>query len=691
MRFSFLPLSDRSARSLFQTSGLRSSGLRPSGLRVSGLTVAALLLCTPGLHAQDAAAPAQGTQSAAQPAAQGAQSAQGDTPAAAPAPVAKKKRKFIQKDEPAKGSKAAQTADKKQAGEPSQTAEQTSAPATANDTAAATPEKKNKLHIAKDERVKPTKDTVAELRREKKYNPLVGKDADLPDKQLYDKALVEEKKGHFDVARLDMQTLLSTYPESQYLMRTKLAYANAWFQEGGSAALAQAEQEYNDFITFFPNAPEAAEAQMRMGDIYLKQMDVPDRDYSKAIKAEAQYRIMMKTYPDAPPAVHKEAEQKLRDVQEVLAQREFDLAQFYALRNNMAAGIARYQTVIDTYPLFSHMDDTLIGLGDAYETNARNVRAQPICQKGLTVPCLPEAAKARLEEEYDGKAAAAYRTVVLDHAAAPHAEDARERLQGMNLPLPTPTAQQVAASEALEGSRAQYTMRKRLELLLIRKPDTVTAAQVGAPPLEDAPATVAPTIVKQIQADYESALNPAAVHAAAPAAPSPETSASEGPAQPSNAPGVSSPLTLSDVKTIDGSTGTVTEMTPATDTGNGGSTIGNGAASLGAEILTPGVTAGSMTGGAISNRASDRPAATGKADANYGIVAPAQPNNTVLPAAEAAAPAPDAVNEAAGLKQPAAEQKDPNKKKNPKPSFDKNDESSSKHKKKKGVDKINPF
>ena len=58
-------------------------------------------------------------------------------------------------------------------------------------------------------------------------------------------------------------------------MRAKLAVADSWYQEGGSAALAQAEQEYTDFITFFPNAPEAAEAQMRIGDIYFKQMDVP--------------------------------------------------------------------------------------------------------------------------------------------------------------------------------------------------------------------------------------------------------------------------------------------------------------------------------------------------------------------------------------------------------------------------------
>ncbi len=625
------------------------------------------------------------------------------TPAAAPTPKPKKKSHIVKEDrgqsKPAPNTQASGT--KTPAAKPASTsaadtgtaAAGTNAAGTAATVASDTTSSKPKHpHITHDDRVQQTKDTKAELRREKKYNPLVGKDADLPDKQLYDKALTEEKRGHFDVARLDLQTLLNTYPDSQYLMRSKLAVANSWFQEGGSAALAQAEQEYGDFITFFPNAPEASEAQMRMGDIYMKQMDVPDRDYAKALKAEAQYRIMLKTYPDAPASVHKEAEQKLRDVQEVMAQREFDLGQFYGLRNNYAAAIARYQTTIDTYPLFSHMDDALIGLGDAYEAEAKLIRSQP----------LPEGAKAKLEEEYDGKAAAAYREVALNHAAAPHAEDAKERLQTMGLPLPTPTAQQVAASEALEGSRAQYTMRKRLELLLIRKPDTVTAAQLGAPPLEDATPTVAPAIIKQVQDDFTSALNPNAPKPAAPATTADATppAAAEAPPQPSPAPGEAAPLSFSDVAPAgrgasDSSVSTVTEAAPAT--GGGGTGIGNSGASLGAEILTPGVSTGSapgtMTGGAITDRASDAPAATGKPDANYGLglVTPKPTDNAPLPAAQGPAAAPDAVNEAAGKALPAAQQKDPNKKKNPKPAFDKNDESSSKHKKKKGLDKLNPF
>ncbi len=121
-------------------------------------------------------------------------------------------------------------------------------------------------------------------------NPLAGVQSKQPDKELYDKAMVAMKKGRYDVARLDLQTLLNTYPESEYRMRAKLSVGDTWFKEGGSAALTQAEAEYEDFITFFPNAPEAAEAKMKVADIYYQQMEKPDRDYSNAQSAEKEYR-----------------------------------------------------------------------------------------------------------------------------------------------------------------------------------------------------------------------------------------------------------------------------------------------------------------------------------------------------------------------------------------------------------------
>ena len=218
-----------------------------------------------------------------------------------------------------------------------------------------------------------SKDTKKQDKKAKKVNPLVGQDANLPDKALYDKAQDAVKHGRYDVARLDLQTLLNTYPDSQYMMRAKLGVADSWYKEGGTAALTQAEQEYKDFITFFPNAPEAAEAQMRVGDIYFQQMDKPDRDYANTTHAEEEYRLMMQQFPDSP--LVPQAKQRLREVQETLASREADIAAFYATHPNWSATIARYQTVVDTYPLYSHLDDVLVGLGDAYEAEATGTRA----------------------------------------------------------------------------------------------------------------------------------------------------------------------------------------------------------------------------------------------------------------------------------------------------------------------------
>jgi outer membrane protein assembly factor BamD len=570
----------------------------------------------------------------------------------------------------------------------------TAPPAQADVTLSNTPVKKKKPKIAKSERVVATKDTKAEQKREAKFNPLIGKDQQLPDKQLYDKAVAQIASGHYDIGRLDLQTLLDTYPDSQYMMRAKLAVADAWYKEGGSAALTEAEQEYRDFITFFPNVPEAAEAQLRIGDIYFKQMDVPDRDYSKATHAEAEYRTMLKQYPDAPKQILDDARQKLREVQEVLADREAELGAFYATHANWPASIARYQTVVDTYPLYSHMDDVLIGIGDAYEAEAAIVRSEVVCTKKLPpgTRCLPEGAKGRLLEDYDSKAAEDYRRVVLYHSAAPHVEDAKERLTGMNLPIPTPTKEEEALSEELESSRAQYNLQKRIELLFLREPDTVTAARTGIPTLSDPTPTTAPVVVKQLMAEYRDAFDPnpgAKGPAAASATPAAdgenETSAAPG------APAAAAPPTLEDVPSegggaaADNADKTVTVVEPGSTPAPSGSGTG-----LGVEVVTPGSEAP-----ATGTGASDRPAATGAQDPNYGLPMP-KAANTALPPVEKPAEAPDQVNEAEGhttapAAPPPPTQANGKKKKTKAPKEDKNDESSSKHKPKKGLDKLNPF
>jgi outer membrane protein assembly factor BamD len=532
----------------------------------------------------------------------------------------------------------------------------------------------------KADKVIQSKDTKKEMAKEKKIAPV---DAGLPDKVLYDKAINATKSGHFDIARLDLQTLLNTYPDSQYLMKAKLAIADSWYKEGGTAALTQAEQEYKDFITFFPNAPEAAEAQMRVGDIYFRQMDKPDRDYSKVTHAEEEYRLMLQQFPDS--TLVPQAKQRLREVQEVMATRESAIAAFYATHSNWPATIARYQTVVDTYPQYSHMDEVLIGLGDAYETEAKFVRTLK----------LPEAGKARLEKIYDDQAIAAYSKVVLDHSASQHVEDARDRLQAMNVPVPTPTPEQIAASLALENSRRQYSLQDRATILFMHRPDVVLTARDGEPTLTDPSPTLAPHVTNQIQNDFKSSFaDPGATGTPGTLNPQPKPSGdqppSAAPAEAAAAPAAAAPapaaapLALQDVPAADASTGgsgsaAVTSVTNAAPAAS--APAGN---SMGVEIITPGANA------APPGPSQPAPSSTANPSDNGGLHAVGPVNSTPLPAAEKAAAAPDAVNDVAEKPQPAAQSPNANGK-NAKPEFDKSDESSSKHKKKKGLAKLNPF
>lgn len=562
-------------------------------------------------------------------------------------------------------------------------AQDSAAPQTTTDTAAqpqadatlqASPESSDKKSKKKnkDEKVVQSKDTVKHQREAKKTDPIAEADAKLPDRQLYDKALQATKKGHFDVARLDLQTLLNTYPDSQYQMKAKLAIADSWYREGGTAALMQAEQEYKDFITFFPNAPEAAEAQMRVGDIYFRQMDKPDRDYTKALHAQDEYRLMLQQFPDSP--LVPQAKQRLREVQEVLATREAEIAGFYATHENWPATIARYQTVEDTYPQFSRMDDVLVALGDAYQSEARIVRAQAQ---------LPEGAKARLAKIYDDRAIAAYKKVALEHSASAHVEDARDRLAAMNIPIPTPSPEQAAASEALENSRGQYHLQDRAKLMILRRPDTVLAAHAGEPPLADPKPTLAPTIVRQIQEDYKEALNPASAEKA-PSAATPTTEAATPEAAPAaTAPAESRPakapaLTLQDIPSSGGGDGSSSTMTnvPANTAQPATAAPSGGANSMGVEVLTPG--------------------ANGQAPAQNepnGGLKPVGPTNTATPPPiEKPAEAPAQVDEVGHNAMPKGQAVQPaNGKKAPKPAFNDDEESSSSHKKKKGLKKLNPF
>lgn len=343
----------------------------------------------------------------------------------------------------------------------------------------------------------------------KVVNPIAGVDSKQPDKVLYDRALDAMKHGKYDVARLSLQTLINTYPDSEYVARAKLAIGDSWYAEGGSAAMAQAESEYKDFITFFPNMTEASEAQMKIANIHYNEMEKADRDYTHAKRAEEEYRQLIMQFPDSP--LVPEAKKKLLAVQEVLAEREYMIAHFYYTREVWPAAIARFQSLIDTYPLYSGADDALYEMGNSYEHQADLLRRSKIT----------ESAKAGIVKIYDDKAAAAYDRIVTRYPEEDRAVDAAKKLEEMKRPVPKATPEAIAQNKKEQESRGSLSTYDKLMSNFKKGPDVSAASQVGEPTLVDPKQASAPEIVRAATASVMSALTAATATAGTGTAPPP--------------------------------------------------------------------------------------------------------------------------------------------------------------------------
>ena len=321
---------------------------------------------------------------------------------------------------------------------------------------------------------------TAACTNKKSANPLAAVGSKQPDKVLFDKSMDAMRHNRFDVARLTLQTLINTYPDSEFVARAKLAVGDSWYAEGGAASLAQAEQEYSDFIVFFPNMPEAAEAQLKIANIHYQQMEKSDRDYTHAKRAEDEYRKVILQFPDS--KLVPEAKQRLLEVQEVLADREFQIGRFYYLRESYPASIARLQTLVDTYPLYSRADEALYLLGQNYEGQIARIRSAPTCDAHmLPRGCVMESAKAKFIEERTARAAEAYDKILTRYPVMDRADDAKKRLIELHQPVPRPTRAALAQNKAEDASRRESTTAQKLMGLIKKGPDVSQAVKVGEP------------------------------------------------------------------------------------------------------------------------------------------------------------------------------------------------------------------
>lgn len=288
----------------------------------------------------------------------------------------------------------------------------------------------------------------------KKLNKSTGADNNAqPDKILYDKAIEDIKHGRHEIGRLNMQTLINTYPDSEYLAKAKLAIADSYYKEGGTANLALAISGYNDFVVFFPFLPEATYAQMQVAMAHFRQMEKPDRDRSQALDAEEAFQTFLQKYPNDPLA--PQAQQRLREVQEILAEGDFRIGYYYYLKGDRRAAATRLLGVANRYPLYSRSDRVLWMMGDIFE-----------------------------KSEKKDFAGAYYARIVRNYPLSPLVPDAKDKLKDFGQPIPQADPNAVAWMTAeANAPRPKPSMVKRPLALLASGPgkEKTLAATHGTP------------------------------------------------------------------------------------------------------------------------------------------------------------------------------------------------------------------
>ena len=258
------------------------------------------------------------------------------------------------------------------------------------------------------------------------YDELIGTVAPGRDRQLFIEATREVRKKRYDVGRLLFQTIITTYPDSPYLPMAKLAVADSFFLEGSTSSLIQAIAGYQDWLTFFPTHPLADRVVLKIGESEMRQIGLPDRDATRAKRAETRLKALLQSYPNS--ILKTEAQKRLDEVQNNLGLHNLYIANYYYSqsvgqgKSGLKGAQSRYLEILEKYPNFGYMDEALYKLAVTYMT----------------------------EEETD-QAARYFQKIISDYPNSEYVEKSKEQLNLIGASIPEPNAERKDVARPDDG------------------------------------------------------------------------------------------------------------------------------------------------------------------------------------------------------------------------------------------------
>jgi outer membrane protein assembly factor BamD len=182
-----------------------------------------------------------------------------------------------------------------------------------------------------------------------------------PPEKMYADADTLLNKGAFSDAARKFEDLDRDHPYAPEARRAIVMAAYAYYKAGKyQEAIASAQR----YTALHPGTKDAALAHHIIATAHFDDIKEPRRDQTATRKALAELKILRQRYPDSPYT--KQAENRIRIAEDVLAASEMDVGRYYQQRNNHAAAINRYKVVVTDYQTTPQVEEALYRL---VETN----------------------------------------------------------------------------------------------------------------------------------------------------------------------------------------------------------------------------------------------------------------------------------------------------------------------------------
>jgi outer membrane protein assembly factor BamD len=192
---------------------------------------------------------------------------------------------------------------------------------------------------------------------------------------LWRQAQHQVRRGKWADAQKNLdRVLLELQPGDPRIAQAHFFLGESYYAMGSHL---EAAREFRKTSDDTPNDPLAADALLRVGDVYADLWRRPELDPSYGQTALATYQELLNRYPGGSAATR--AQERIQDLQERFAYKEYRAALYYYRLKAYDSAILYLKDVVATYPRAEIAPEALIKLVQAYAKLGYREDVQETC------------------------------------------------------------------------------------------------------------------------------------------------------------------------------------------------------------------------------------------------------------------------------------------------------------------------